>query len=216
MPSPQPPRTALQERVYPKMTKKKGFADKISFPFSTRKKTPKFTLLVTKMPFGARDFVYTICPVNFVQYSHMSTPCTLSLIPRGNLMRKAIFSALVMLAFVSSASAYTLSGSISDASGNALAGANITIEDTDLGGATDERLAHAAFGAVDAEAERRVHGRRPRSAKVARTSWRLSSDISTSGNRSSGDSPMMRLRAYLAGAGLLSMKRFLKSGERRR
>ena len=53
-------------------------------------------------------------------------------------MRKAIFSALVMLAFVSSASAYTLSGSISDASGNALAGANITIEDTDLGGATDD------------------------------------------------------------------------------
>ena len=53
-------------------------------------------------------------------------------------MRKAIFSALVMLAFVSSASAYTLSGSISDASGNALAGANITIEDADLGGATDD------------------------------------------------------------------------------
>ena len=126
------------------MTKKKGFADKISFPFSTRKKKPKFILIVTKMPFVARDFAYTICPVDFVPYfvpySHMSTPCTLPLLPRGNFMKKAIFSALVMLAFVSSASAYTLSGSISDASGNTLAGANITIEDTDLGGATDDEV----------------------------------------------------------------------------
>ena len=54
-------------------------------------------------------------------------------------MRSAIFSALIMLAFVSSASAYTLSGSISDASGNALSGANITVEGTDLGGATDDK-----------------------------------------------------------------------------
>ena len=53
-------------------------------------------------------------------------------------MRKAIFSALVILAFVSSASAYTLSGSISDASGNALSGANITIEGTDLGATADD------------------------------------------------------------------------------
>ena len=81
-----------------------------------------------------------------------------------------------------------------------------------FGGAADESLAHAALGSVDAEAERRAHERRPRSARVARMSWRFSSAISTRGRRTSGERLMVRERAYLVGEGLLSIKRFLKSG----